>query len=77
MEIFAEKQVYFCDADSPQQKPLIEYMNSEFRHSFSKGIDFNNVSQKRIDSVVNVINDKFRPCLNWKTAKEVFLQNIK
>ncbi|APE75587.1 plectrovirus-related protein [Spiroplasma citri] len=32
MEIFAETQVYFCDAGSPQQKPLIEYMNSELRY---------------------------------------------
>nr|CAK98781.1 transposase of is30 family protein [Spiroplasma citri]CAK99655.1 transposase of is30 family protein [Spiroplasma citri] len=77
MEIFAETQVYFCDAGSPQQKPLIEYMNSELRHWFPKGTDFNKVSQKQIDWVVNVINDKLRPCLNWISAKEVFLQNIK
>ncbi|PQP79153.1 IS30 family transposase [Spiroplasma sp. ChiS] len=76
MEIFAETQVYCCDAGSPQQKPLIEYMNSEFRHWFPKGTDFNMVSQKRIDWVVNVINDKLRPCLNWISAKEMFLQNI-
>ncbi|QJU62336.1 IS30 family transposase [Spiroplasma citri] len=76
MEIFAETQVYFCDAGSPQQKPLIEYMNSELRHWFPKGTDFNKVSQKQIDWVVNVINDKLRPCLNWISSKEMFLQNI-
>ncbi|AXF96536.1 transposase of is30 family protein [Spiroplasma phoeniceum P40] len=64
MEIFAEIQVYFCDAGLPQQKPLIEYMNSELRYWFPKGTDFNNVSQKRINWVVNVINDKLRPCFN-------------
>ncbi|ALA97860.1 Spiroplasmavirus-related protein [Spiroplasma kunkelii CR2-3x] len=78
MEIFAETQVYFCDAGKPQQKPLIEYMNSELRKWFSKGTDFNKVSQKRLDWVVNdVINEKILPCLNWISAKEVFLQNIK
>ncbi|ALA97447.1 Spiroplasmavirus-related protein [Spiroplasma kunkelii CR2-3x] len=78
MEIFAETQVYFCDAGKPRQKPLIEYMNSEFRHWFHKGTDFNKVSQKRLNWVVNdVINEKIRPCLNWISAKEIFLQNIK
>ncbi|ALA97627.1 Spiroplasmavirus-related protein [Spiroplasma kunkelii CR2-3x] len=78
MEIFAETQVYFCDAGKPQQKPLIEYMNSELRHWFHKKTDFNKVSQKRLNWVVNnVINEKIRPCLNWISAKEIFLQNIK
>ncbi len=77
MEIFTETQVYFCDPSKPQQKPLIEHMNSEFRYSLPKETDFNNVNQKTIDWVVNVINDKLRPCLNWVISKEIFLQNIK
>nr|WP_200903020.1 hypothetical protein [Spiroplasma kunkelii] len=53
-------------------------MNSELRKWFFKGTDFSNVTQKRLDWVVNdVINEKLRPCLNWISAKEVFLQNIK
>ncbi|ALA98272.1 Spiroplasmavirus-related protein [Spiroplasma kunkelii CR2-3x] len=77
MEIFIETQVYFCDVGKLRQKPLIEYMNSELRHLFPKGTDFNNVSQKQIDWVVNnVINEKLRPCLNCISAKEIFLQNI-
>ncbi len=77
MEIFAETQVYFCDPGKPQQKPLIEYMNSELRHWFPKWTDFNNVTQQEIDWVVNIINDKLRPCLNWVSAKAMFLKNIK
>ncbi|AXF95410.1 transposase of is30 family protein [Spiroplasma phoeniceum P40] len=76
MEIFAEIQVYFCYLASPTQKPLIKYMNSELRYWFPKGTDFNNVSQKRINWVVNVINEKIRPILNWISAKKMFLQNI-
>ncbi|ALA98157.1 Spiroplasmavirus-related protein [Spiroplasma kunkelii CR2-3x] len=78
LEIFAETQVYFCEAGKPQQKPLIEYMNSELRHWFYKGTDFNKVSQKKLNWVVNdVINEKIRPCLNWISAKDIFLHNIK
>ncbi len=78
MEIFAETQVYFCDPGKPQQKPLIENINVEFRYWLSKGIDFNNISQKMIDWIVNIINDKLRPCcLNWLGAKTMFLQNFK
>ncbi|RUO86628.1 IS30 family transposase, partial [Spiroplasma endosymbiont of Megaselia nigra] len=47
------------------------------RYWLPKGTDFNNVSQKTIDWIVNVINDKLRPCLNWISAKTMFLQNIK
>ncbi|WP_426605608.1 IS30 family transposase [Spiroplasma endosymbiont of Glossina fuscipes fuscipes] len=77
LEIFAETQIYFCDPGKPQQKPLIEYMNSELREWYPEGTDFNNVSQQKINWVVNVINDKLRPILNWRTAKEVFLENFK
>ncbi|WP_374941060.1 IS30 family transposase [Spiroplasma citri] len=78
MEIFAETQVYFCDAGSPQQKPLIENINGEFRKWFPPGTDFNKVSQKRLDWVVNdVINEKLRPVLNWRTAKDVFIDNFR
>ncbi|AXF96702.1 transposase of is30 family protein [Spiroplasma phoeniceum P40] len=72
MEIFAETQVYFCDACKPSQKPLIENMNGEFRKWFPPGTVFNNVSQQKINWVVNVINDKIRPCLNWISAKKIF-----
>nr|CAK99212.1 transposase of is30 family n-terminal truncated protein [Spiroplasma citri] len=66
----------FCDAGKPHQKPLIEYMNSELRYWFPKGADFNNVSQKRIDWVVNNRkNEKLRPCLKWISAKEMFLHH--
>ncbi|WP_253301716.1 IS30 family transposase [Spiroplasma endosymbiont of Phyllotreta cruciferae] len=77
LEIFAETQVYFCDPCKPQQKPLIEYMNYELREWYPKGTDFNNVSQQKIDWVVNVINEKLRPVLNWRTSKEVFLENFR
>ncbi len=77
MEKITGSNIYFCDPGSPQQKPLIEYMNGEFKHWFKKGTDFNPISQQKIDWVVNVINEKLRPVLNWRTAKELFLENFR
>ncbi|AXF96646.1 transposase of IS30 family protein [Spiroplasma phoeniceum P40] len=45
-------------------------------HWFPKGTDFNNVSQQKINWVVNVINEKLRHILNWRTAKDLFLENF-
>ncbi|WP_253301027.1 IS30 family transposase [Spiroplasma endosymbiont of Phyllotreta cruciferae] len=77
MENITGSNIYFCDPGSPKQKPLIERMNREFRKRYIKGTDFNNVTQQEIDWVVNVMNEKLRPCLNWRTAKEVFLENFR
>ncbi|GAA6238121.1 MAG: hypothetical protein SPLM_02430 [Spiroplasma phoeniceum] len=78
MEKITGSNIYFCDPGKPQQKPLIEYMNSELREWYPKGTDFNNVTQQEKDWVVNdVINEKWRPVLNWRTAKKVFSENFK
>ncbi len=77
MEKITGYNVYYCDPGSPKQKPLIERMNREFRERYLKGTDFNNVTQQEIDWVINVINEKLRPCLNWRTSKEVFLNNFR
>ncbi|WP_425380057.1 IS30 family transposase [Spiroplasma endosymbiont of Stenodema calcarata] len=77
MEKITGSNIYFCDPGSPKQKPLIERMNREFRKWYPKGTDFNNVSQQKIDWVVNIINEKLRPVLNWRTAKEVFSENFR
>lgn len=65
--------VYFCDAGTPNQKPLVERMNRDIRHWFAKGTDFNNITQQEIDWVINVINNKPRPCLQWLSSQQLFL----
>lgn len=78
MEKITGSNIYLCDPGKPQQKPLIEYMNFELREWYPKKTDFNNVTQQEIDWVVNdVINEKLRPVLNWRTSKEVFLENFR
>ncbi|WP_338965662.1 MULTISPECIES: IS30 family transposase [unclassified Spiroplasma] len=77
MEKITGSNVYFCDHASPNQKPLIERLNREFRKRYGRGTDFNLVTQQEIDLVVDIINEKLRPALNWRTSKEVFLENFR
>ncbi|WP_424525641.1 IS30 family transposase [Spiroplasma endosymbiont of Glossina fuscipes fuscipes] len=77
MEKITSSNIYYCDPGSPKQKPLIERMNREFRKRYGKGTDFNLVTQQEINLVVDIINEKLRPVLNWRTAKEVFSENFK
>lgn len=68
--------VYFCDPGSPKQKPKVERMNRDIREYLPKGTDFNAITQKEINKVMKIINEKPRPSLGWLSSKEVFLQNI-
>ncbi|WP_253301747.1 IS30 family transposase [Spiroplasma endosymbiont of Phyllotreta cruciferae] len=68
--------VYFCDAGTPTQKPHVERINRDIREYLPKGTDFNQITQKEINKVMKIINEKPRPSLSWLSYKEVFLQNI-
>ena len=43
------------------------------RNSSSKGYDFRSLSQAQLDVVVDLLNDRTRKCLGWKTPREVFV----
>lgn len=43
------------------------------RNSNSKGYDFRTLTQARLDVVVDLLNDRPRKCLGWKTPREVFV----
>ena len=43
------------------------------RNSSSKGYDFRSLSQAQLDVVVDLLNDRPRKCLGWKTPREVFV----
>ncbi len=70
MEKITGSNIYFCDPGKPQQKPLIEYMNSELKEWYPKGTDFNNVTQQELDWVV-------KWCYKWKIKDCSELKNGK
>jgi transposase, IS30 family len=66
-----EVPTYFCDPYSSWQKGSVENANKMIRRYFPKGTNFREVSQRKVDQVVAIINNKPRKILHYKTAMEV------
>ena len=62
---------FFCEPYSSWQKGSIENANKMIRRYFPKGTNFREISQRKIDRFVSIINDKPRKILNYATALEV------
>ena len=63
-------KVYFADPYSPWQRGTNENTNGLIRQYFPKGTDFNMVSDYQIRKVQNLLNDRPRKILNWKSPFE-------
>lgn len=66
---------FFCDPYSSWQKGEVENANRMLRRYFPKGTDFQEISQKAIDQVVKLINEKPRKILGYRSALEVAREN--
>ncbi len=62
---------FFCDPYSSWQKGGVENANKMIRRYFPKKTDFSVVSQKEVDHIVSIINDKPRRVLKYRSALEV------
>ena len=68
--------VYFADTHSPWQRGSNENINGLIRFFFPRGTDFRNLSQKQLDSVVNLINNRPRNCLSYLSAIEFINKSV-
>ncbi len=64
--------VYFAEPHKPWQRGTNENTNDLVRFFFPKGFDFRTVTDEDIQIVENLINNRPRKCLGWKTPYEVF-----
>lgn len=63
---------YFCDKASPRQKPFIESSIGLCRRWFwPKGTDLRLVSREEFQEKIEVLNNKYRKILRYRSAHEV------
>ena len=68
--------MYFADPYSSWQRGSNENANGLLREFFPKGTDFGKVSRSELAQALAWINERPRKCLNWKTAYEVFTEEV-
>jgi len=69
-------KVYFADPYSSWQRGSNENANGLLREFFPKGTDLAKVSCAQLKRALNLINNRPRKCLNWKTAHEAFYEEL-
>jgi len=63
--------VFFCDPYSSWQKGGVENANKMLRRYLPKGCDLSKFTQAQVDSFVQIINNKPRRCLGYKSSLEL------
>ena len=64
--------VYFADPHSPWQRGSCENTNGLIRDFFPKGTDFSKISNEEVKHVQELLNERIRKTLKWKSPKEMF-----
>ncbi len=68
-------QTFFCDPYSSWQKGGIENVNSLIRRFIPKGCDINDYPDAYIQEICDILNNKPRQSLGYKTPLEVMIEN--
>lgn len=69
-------QLYFAEPGCPQQRGTNENTNGLIRQFFPKGTDFRDVTHAEVREVENLLNNRPRACLGYRTPNEVFFDNF-
>ena len=70
-------RVFFADPHSPWQRPTNENTNGLLRQYFPNGTDLSRWSAEDLEAVAHALNNRPRKILNWKTAAEVFDEQLR
>ena len=69
-------KIYFCDAYSPWQKPLIEKANSMIHRIYPKNADIKQLTKSQLLTIENKLNNLPRKILGYLTPNEVWNKKL-
>lgn len=69
--------IWFCDPHAPWQRGCNENTNGLLRQFMPKGADLSGVSQTWLNNVANLMNNRPRKTLGWRTPAEAMAEEIK
>ena len=65
-------KVFFCHAHSPWERATCESQNDRIRHYLPKGTDLAKVSHQQLSAYQEMLNERPRKILGWKSPAECF-----
>lgn len=68
--------MYFVVTYSSWQRGSNENINGLLREFFPKKTNFHHVTQDELNQALQLINNRPRKCLGWKTANEAFQEEV-
>jgi IS30 family transposase len=70
-------EVFFCHPQSPHEKGTVENRNKAIRRYVKKRTDLSQVSKETLSCVEAKLRNKYMKCLNYRTPKEAFEDELK
>lgn len=68
--------VYFAKPHAPWQRGTNENTNGLLRFFYPKGYDFRLLSESELQKVVDLLNNRPRKCLGWKSPAQIFADSV-
>ncbi|WP_442889633.1 IS30 family transposase [Congregicoccus parvus] len=69
-------KVFFCHAHSPWERATCESQNDRIRHYLPKGTDLSKVSYQQLSAYQEMLNERPRKILGWKSPAQCFHELI-